>query len=299
MFSALFEAKKAGTSKPNAKKAAPSGNDPLSASRTPLVSGLSKKQRRKQRDRDKRAGVEPVAGAGAQQRDSSGSRSSRELNATLSRLARGKQLAECRAAFAMGSASGSADSWSHAILINAHATCGDGDGALAALAAMRAAGHRPCVMSYTAALKAPCGRGDLDVARGILAEMEAEFGKPGLPKADDWTPNVRTANTFFRGCLVSGGVDDARALLKRLGRGVWAGVAPDTSTLEYVGALCAQALQLNEAVSLADRAIAAAAAGSCSRGGGGGGSDNGSNSHNVRAMAMVTSIATAHATPEA
>ena len=167
--------------------------------------------------------MEPVAGAGAQQRDSSGSRSSRELNATLSRLARGKQLAECRAAFAMGSASGSADSWSHAILINAHATCGDGDGALAALAAMRAAGHRPCVMSYTAALKAPCGRGDLDVARGILAEMEAEFGKPGLPKADDWTPNVRTANTFFRGCLVSGGVDDARALLKRLGRGVWAG----------------------------------------------------------------------------
>ena len=39
-------------------------------------------------------------------------------------------------------------------------------------------------------------------------------------------------------------------------------MAPDTSTLEYVGALCAQALQLNEAVSLADRAIAAAAGGS-------------------------------------
>ena len=210
--------------------------------------------------------MEPAAGASVQQRDSSGTRSSRELNATLSRLARGKQLAECRAAFAMGSASGSADSWSHAILINAHATCGDGDGALSALAAMRAAGHRPCVMSYTAALKAPCGRGDLDVARGILAEMEAEFGKPSLPKTDDWTPNVRTANTFFRGCLVSGGVDDARALLKRLGRGVWAGVAPDTSTLEYVGALCAQALQLNEAVSLADRAIAAAAGGAPARG---------------------------------
>ena len=83
-------------------------------------------------------------------------RASRELNKELTRLARGKQLTACRAAFEAAKTSGVADAWSHAIVINAHATCGDGAGALAALAAMRAAGHRPCVMSYTASLKAPC-----------------------------------------------------------------------------------------------------------------------------------------------
>ena len=138
----------------------------------------------------------------------------------------------------MAAAEGATDSWSHAILINAHATVGDGDGALSALAAMRRAGYRPCVMSYTAALKAPCAVGDLDLARQILGEMERDFeeaaaaaaakgkgkgagkgkgGKGGKGKGgaqgegktksflDDWTPNVRTANTFFRGCLVAGG----------------------------------------------------------------------------------------------
>ena len=39
---------------------------------------------------------------------------------------------------------------------------------------------------------------------------------------DDYTPNVRTANTFLRACLVGGGVEDAVSLVRRLGRGIWA-----------------------------------------------------------------------------
>ena len=156
---------------------------------------------------------------------------SRELNALLARLARGKQLSACRAAFKVGVKAGTVDAWSYAILINAHATCGDGVGALRTLSRMRAAGHRPCVMSYTAALKAPCGRGDLGEASRLLAELETDFAeharatgrdsgggeeeeedaddfrgkrqrkkkakaarKAGAAAADsDWTPNVSTA----------------------------------------------------------------------------------------------------------
>ena len=185
-----------------------------------VVAGGSRKKKKKKKSKD-----QPAAAAAPATHMVKNQRASRELNSTLARLARGKQLTACRAAFASGSAAGSTDSWSHAILINAHATCGDGDGALAALAAMRAAGHRPCVMSYTAALKANCKAGDLDVARRVLSEMEAEFAEQAPHGGDDWTPNVRTANTFFRGCLVAGAVDDATALLRRLGRGVWAGAA--------------------------------------------------------------------------
>ena len=199
-----------------------------------------------------------------------------ELNKALSTYARRKELAACRAAFAVGQARKLTDAWSHAILINAHATCGDGKGAEQALSAMRVAGHRPCVMSYTAALKAPCACGDLDAARRLLREMETDFseaavaapqaqppavgakrGRGAAGASSDWVPNVRTANTFIRGCLVAGSASDATELLARLGvDGLWSAVSPDCSTLEYVGALCAQALRLVEASRLADRLAA-------------------------------------------
>ena len=178
---------------------------------------------------------------------------------------------------------GSTDAWSHAILINAHATCGDGEGALAALDAMRAAGERPCVMSYTAALKAPCGNGQLDVARRLLHEMERDFAavakRGGNARMVDFTPNNVPANTFFRGCLVAGGIAEARALLSRLGdaKTVWASVRPDVPSLEYVGTLCAQALLFDEATKLTQRLLeeAEAAGSRVGEGRGGKGGDKG------------------------
>ena len=72
---------------------------------------------------------------------------------------------------------------------------------------------------------------------------------------DCFPPKVRTANTFLRGCKLGGAVDDATALIGRMGvEGVWKRVAPDVSALEYAGALCAQALRIDEAAGLADRA---------------------------------------------
>lgn len=72
---------------------------------------------------------------------------------------------------------------------------------------------------------------------------------------NDWVPNVRTANTFLRGCLVGGGLDDAEWMLSKMGRGVWKGVKPDVASCEYVGTLLAQALRLPDAIGLAERAV--------------------------------------------
>jgi hypothetical protein len=134
---------------------------------------------------------------------------------------------------------------------------------------MRAAGYRPCVTSYTAALKPPCAVGDLHSAATLLAEMELDFAAEGqaaaarggraaaggdactarggdaftprgkkkkrkraeiqaaggaspgrdlAPTGGDFAPNVRTANTYLRGCLVAGGVGEAWRLYARLGR---------------------------------------------------------------------------------
>jgi hypothetical protein len=161
-------------------------------------------------------------------------------------------------------------------LINAHASCGDGPGAYSHLSSMRAAGFRPCVMSFTAALKPFCAVGDLRAAKALLAEMEIDFAAEAVAQAargggggngdrggggggdvftppgaittagrkkkkkkaknsgsagvgaspgrdwagsggGDFAPTVRTANTFLRGCLVAGGVSEARQLFSRLG----------------------------------------------------------------------------------
>ena len=63
----------------------------------------------------------------------------KELNARLAALANTKRLSACRAAFAAAEAAGKANQWSHAILVNAHATCGDAEGAIGALDRMRGA----------------------------------------------------------------------------------------------------------------------------------------------------------------
>ena len=88
-----------------------------------------------------------------------------------------------------------------------------------------------------------CAR-DLGKARELLERMEKE-------KVLASKPNVRTANTFLRGCLILGSVNDAETLLERMTT-VWAtqedwytthGGRPDASTYEFVVSLLCQALR--------------------------------------------------------
>ena len=56
----------------------------------------------------------------------------KELNAHLAALANTKRLSACRAAFAAAEVAGTVNTWSYAILVNAHATCGDAQSELIA-----------------------------------------------------------------------------------------------------------------------------------------------------------------------
>ena len=180
----------------------------------------------------------------------------REFNAGLLQLAHSKQLSKCRAAFEAGASL--TDDYSHAIVIDAHAACGDAQGARAALVAMRAAGYSPGPSEYAAAL----GAGDLPTARQLLGEAERELGGSSGDGSGQTKRLGLLANAFLRVCVAGGGVDDAVALVHRLGRGAWAAAAsPEASTFEYVGLLCAQALQLDDACAFAARALGAACRG--------------------------------------
>ena len=88
-----------------------------------------------------------------------------------------------------------------------------------------------------------CAR-DLGKAKDLLQRMEKE-------KILASRPNVRTANTFLRGCLILGSVNDAEGLLERMTT-KWAeqeewytthGGKPDASTYELVVSLLCQALR--------------------------------------------------------
>ena len=99
-----------------------------------------------------------------------------------------------------------------------------------------------------------CAR-DLSKAGRLLQRMEKE-------KQVEARPNVRTANTFLRGCLLLGAVQEAEALLQRMVT-LWAqdeawqrhGGSPDASSYELVVALKCQALRATEASLLAREAI--------------------------------------------
>jgi pentatricopeptide repeat protein len=99
--------------------------------------------------------------------------------------------------------------------------------------ASRKAGNPLDVVSCTTMIKGYCGDGDLTAALRLIDDMEA--AEPQV------LPNIRTANTYLRGCLIFGAVEPAVTMLERLL--AWK-VAPDTSTYEYVLALLSQGLQL-------------------------------------------------------
>ena len=117
-------------------------------------------------------------------------------NQQISQHAQRKQLQQALSIFEGLVEGGQANSHSYAAMVNAHVRCGDVDGAAKCVAAMKAAGLRPCVVTYTSLLKGYCVN-QLDEAWRVLKEMTASRV----------FPNVRTVNTFLRGCLIAGDVD--------------------------------------------------------------------------------------------
>lgn len=122
--------------------------------------------------------------------------------------------------------------------MNAYVRCGDVNGCTEMFARLRKRGLTPGVVHFTVHLKGLCEAGRVQEAAKTLAVMSTA----GV------VPNLRTLNTFLRGCVRAGETTLAEKAFSKF-RSVW-NVEPDASSYEALGTLLSQELQLSEHLEL-------------------------------------------------
>jgi pentatricopeptide repeat protein len=167
------------------------------------------------------------------------------LNKDITQHARRKDLAAARRCFEEAERALIANNYTYSCTISAYVRCGEVDGALALLRRMaQRCATPPSVVEYTTVLKGLCGEGRMRAADAVLREMETG----GVGGAGGALPNVRTANTYLRGCLLTGEVVEAVACFAKLGRAeAWPRAVADSSSYEYTITLLCHALRIEEA----------------------------------------------------
>ena len=168
-----------------------------------------------------------------------------EANKAMAQLANRKQLKEVREKFESLRNARLANDHSYAIIINACVRCGDLKSAIVFYAAMIQAGCAS-IQGVTAMIKGYSNLGDFERARNTFQNMQTM--NPAV------MPNVRTCNTFLRGCLMHGEIEFALELYnKMVSKDVW-DIVPDASTVEYMVTLVCQGLKPHIALEIMQRA---------------------------------------------
>ena len=129
-----------------------------------------------------------------------------------------KQVEEAVSAFEHAKQRGLANTHTYAATINAYVRCGKTDEAEKLLQSMETID----IVSYTTVIKGLCNDGRLHDGLALVSKMTA----------NDVVPNVRTANTLLRGCILLGQVSQALNVLYKMEKR-W-GISPDASSWEYV-----------------------------------------------------------------
>ena len=175
------------------------------------------------------------------------------LNKELSEFAQKKQLKNAIKSFVKARKKGiPVDVHSFANLINVYVRCGDIDSAQKQVVDMKGLGILPNGVLLTTLIKGYCENGNLVAAREILDGMCGQATPvmfPHIVYSENTRPNIRTINTFFRGCIRVGDVNSALSYFERFKNADsnQLGVSPDKTTYEYVILLLCQALRYNEA----------------------------------------------------
>eukprot|EP00041_Stephanoeca_diplocostata_P040591 m.1640049 g.1640049 ORF g.1640049 m.1640049 type:complete len:963 (+) comp39393_c0_seq1:283-3171(+) len=169
-----------------------------------------------------------------------------KLNQQLAALAQRKQLRQAQKVFTKAARKKLVDAHTYSNMMNAHVRCGDIEGAAKVFERMQMTGIRPSVVHYTIYLKGVCAAGDMDMADTLLATMETETStSPGKPPHASAKVNLRTANTYLRGCLRTGATARAIRLWDRLEtHAAWKGCSPDSAAFETITALMSHAMML-------------------------------------------------------
>ena len=157
-------------------------------------------------------------------------------NNEIARHASKKELQQAISIFETMRAEDLANSHSYAAALNAYVRCGDIAGARKLFDEIRQSKRfKLDVISYTTMMKGYCTDGDIDNATQLLLAMTTS--QPSI------LPNIRTMNTYFRGCVNTGSVFNAIAAFELMKTNFK--IAPDVSTYESVIMLCCQALLLD------------------------------------------------------
>jgi pentatricopeptide repeat protein len=166
------------------------------------------------------------------------------LNKEIAQHASRKQLTEAMTLFEKAISLNWANSHTYAAAINANVRCGCVAGAADLFERLRKTkGLKLDVITCTTMMKGFCGEGDILKSSRLFDEMDKN--RPPI------VPNIRTINTFLRGCVVTGEVEQAEKILLKTQKEY--SLTPDVSTWEYVVTLLCQGLRLEKALPIVGR----------------------------------------------
>jgi hypothetical protein len=159
------------------------------------------------------------------------------LNKKIAQHARNKELVEAVQEYDYAIENGLANSHTFCGTINAYIRCGDIAGAVKVFSTLRhSKGVKLDVVTCTTIMKGYSSNGDtlhnLEILEGMWLSN---------PKI---VPNIRTINTFLRGCIISGSVIEADYVLHKAIKEYK--ITPDLSTWEYIVALYCQGLYVDK-----------------------------------------------------
>lgn len=171
------------------------------------------------------------------------------MNRELAFHAKRKDLEKAKAVFEKLIGQECVNVHSIAAVLNAYVRCGDLRGAKEVFDQyfVSSDGSKPRmrldVVSCTTLLKGYCGMGDMTSAKSVI-DLMMQMRPPVVP-------NIRTANTYLRGCVTTGHVTLATAFFSTMQKDYK--LVPDVSSWEYMVGLYAQALMTDNALPIVGR----------------------------------------------
>ena len=166
-----------------------------------------------------------------------------KLNKDIALHAKRKELDEAMALFKQALDAKAENSHTYSNAINANIRCGNMAGAEEILDIMKKRGRKRDVIICTTLIKGYCLAGRTQQALAFFNDM--------VTRTPIVTPNIRTINTLLRGCVQTGSVCTAEALVLRAQKDFK--LQLDVSSWEYLIALLAQSLKLDKMLPIIGR----------------------------------------------
>ena len=166
------------------------------------------------------------------------------LNNELAQCASYKDKTKARELFEVAMDHGCANNHTFAGLLNCYVRCGELKDAEKLLQQMKKFGKnhvKPDVIHYTTLMKGYCEQGFIDNALLLFQDMVIRRIEP----------NVRTVNTFLRGCVQTGSIAQADKMLTVMQKDYK--VEPDVSSWEYLVILLSQGLKMEKILPIIGR----------------------------------------------